>query len=139
MKTHCRLFITLILSSPQVLLAGGAIHKYWVCGVTTYQSIVNGKTQSGQCRANTAYSEPPCREFVVEFDGANGIQPGAPYRQNANGATTNIEINQANGQHSYLHTINKHGEIRTYHGKCNYFEAPANAKIHMEYGLKTQP
>jgi hypothetical protein len=139
MKTHCRLLIALILSLPQTLLAGGgATHKYWVCAVKTYQSSLGGKTQNGQCRANTAYSEPPCREFVVEYNGANGVRPGAPFTQSDGTNAIRIEINKTGGLHTYAHTINKDGGIRTYHGTCSYFEAPANEKIHMDYGLKTQ-
>jgi hypothetical protein len=139
MKTLYRLLIALTFSFSQGLLAGGNTHKYWVCGVTTYHAVVDGNPLQGQCRANTAYSEPPCREFVVEFNGANGVRPGAPYAQSEGATTTRIEINKTNGLHIYTHTINKSGNKWVYNGKCSYFEAPANEKIHMDKGLETLP
>ncbi|MBM4208432.1 MAG: hypothetical protein FJ190_10630 [Gammaproteobacteria bacterium] len=139
MNTSRRIITVLILIASQVVTAGGANHQYWVCGVTAYQSIVGGKTQAGQCSANTAYSQPPCREFVVEFAGANGIRPGASYQQSANGVSTRIEITKADGYYAYNHTINKAGNRWSYQGKCRYFEAPIGEKIHMDHGLKTQP
>ncbi len=137
MKTFNIALAASILTLPPLSYAGGA-HKYWVCGVTTYHAVVGGKSQQGKCQANTAYSEPPCREFMVEFDGANGVRPGAPYEQTLNDASkTRIEINKANGQHAYAHTIEKSGDKWTYNGNCSYFEAPVSEKIHIDNGLKT--
>ncbi len=128
-----------ILALPQLSCAGGgaAVHKYWVCGVTTYHSVVGGKSQQGKCQANTAYSNPPCREFMVEYDGANGIRPGVPYTQDLAGGSTRIEINKENGQYAYNHTVEKSGDKWVYLGNCNYFEAPVSDKVHMDFGLKT--
>lgn len=135
-----RLIITLlILITSQTVLADGASHPYWVCGVTTYQLIVGGKSQSGQCSSNTAYSQPPCREFFVDFAGPDGVRPGAPFNKDENGISTRIEITKANGHFTYSHTINKPGNRWIYQGKCRYFEAPASEKIYMDHGLKTQP
>ena len=136
MKTFSIALAASILTFPLLSCAEG-IHKYWVCGVTTYHAVVGGKPQQGKCQANTAYSGPPCREFVVEFDGANGVRPGAPYQQDSDAATTRIEIDKANDRHTYTHTIEKSGDKWTYNGNCTYFEAPVSAKIHMDNGLTT--
>ena len=122
-------------------------HKYWVCAISAYHSIIDGKRQEGECRANTEYSEPHCRQFVVEFEGDDGVRLGAPFKQtkqlNNPSTTTTIAINKANEQYLYTHTIEKMDVNSTnkwvYKGKCNYFEAPANEKIYMEKGLKTIP
>lgn len=154
MKKHeIAALMLLILIFPQLSLAGSdgsssPIHKYWVCAISSYHSIIDGKRQEGKCIANTEYSEPHCKEFVVEFEGNNGVRPGQPFKQtdqqNNPSTTTTIAINKESGQHLYTHTIEKAGINSTkikwvYNGRCNYYEAPSNEKIYMEKSLKTIP
>jgi hypothetical protein len=153
MKKHEIAVLTLLtFTFPQMSLAGGndsssPTHKYWVCAISSYHSIIDGKRQEGKCNANTEYSEPRCREFVVEFEGDDGVRPGQPFKQTNQqdkpSTTTTIAINKEGDQHLYTHTIEKIGINATnkwvYNGKCNYYEASANEKIYMEKGLKTIP
>ncbi|WP_411727468.1 hypothetical protein [Methyloglobulus sp.] len=164
MKRENITFLIVIISAlPEILLGGdkgpiNPVHKYWSCAITSYNSLVEGKYQEGRCRANTEYSELPCREFFVEFEGADGIRPGVPFKQTighnmqkspstsddefntpTQSTTTTIEINKDKDQYLYTHTIEKTGanfaDKWLYRGKCSYYEASANEKIYMEKGL----
>jgi hypothetical protein len=158
MKTRHIILTALIFAFPNLLLAEnkGAtnpVHKYWTCAISSYHSLVDRKYQETQCSANTEYSEPPCREFVVEYEGTEGIRPGVPFEQTipsfpdqkstmaAQPATTRIEINKKKDQYFYTQTVEHTGISATnkwvYNGKCNYNEAPAKEKIYMDFGLKT--
>jgi hypothetical protein len=99
-----------------------------------------------QCRANTEYSEPPCRPFVVEYEGADGIRPDKPFQQNiklvsGQPATVRIEISKEDSKYVYAHSIEQIGTNAAqkwhYKGVCQYNEAPTQEKIYMDYGLKT--
>ncbi len=157
MKTPSVILMALILAFPNMPLAenNGAVnpvHKYWTCAISSYHSLVNGKYQEAQCRANTEYSEPPCRGFVVEYEGADGIRPSVPYEQKisskpfdksvkaAQPTITKIEINKSKEKFVYTHTVDQTGISGNnkwiYYGTCNYNEASAGEKIHMDYGLK---
>lgn len=163
MKRRSLTFLIAVISAfPEMPLAEdkepNPVHKYWTCAITSYNSLVEGKYQEGRCRANTEYSEPPCREFFVEFEGADGIRPGVPSKQtighnmqkspstsddesNTPMQSTSIEINKHKDQYLYIHTIEKPGVKSTnkwvYNGKCSYYQAPANEKIYMDSGLTT--
>ena len=164
-RRNITFLIAVISAFPEMPLAEdkgliNPVHKYWTCAITSYNSLVEGKRQEGRCRTNTEYSEPPCREFFVEFEGADGIRPGVPFKQTighnmqknpptsghesnnpAQSTTTTIEINKDKDQYLYTHTIEKSGVKPTnkwvYNGKCSYYQAPANEKIYMDSGLKT--
>ncbi len=134
-------------------------HRYWVCSISSYNSFIDGKYQESKCRANTEYSKPPCREFVVEFEGEGGIRPGMPFKQTvgcdmkksplsspneaknqAQSTTTTIQINEKDGQYLYVHTIetdNISKDRWVYQGNCKYYKAPINEKIYLDKGLKT--
>ena len=157
MKTSANSFIPVILAFPVLMLAatkGSAnpVHKYWTCAISSYNSLVDGKYEEAQCRANTEYSDPPCRGFVVEYEGANGIRPDAPYQHRITsepfGKTSKeqqptmikIEINKVENRLVYTHTLEQTGananNKKVYKGLCTYNEAPSTEKIYMDYGLK---
>lgn len=165
MKKHNIVFlITIISAFPQVTFAKdqglkNPVHKFWSCAITTYNTLVDGNYQENKCRANTQYSEPPCREFFVEYEGAEGIRPGVSFKQTivhnmkksssrydelnipTKSTTTTIEIKKDKNQYLYTHTIVatdiKFSNKWFYNGKCSYYEAPVNEKIYMDSGLKT--
>jgi hypothetical protein len=131
------------------------VHKYWTCAISSYSSAVDDNYQKYTCRANTQYSNPPCREFVVEYDGDEGVRPGDSYRAviNQNNAakyndgksqaeTSSIEIKSDKDKYVYTHTVVKTGlkfsSKWVYNGVCHYYEAPASEKIYMDEGLKTE-
>lgn len=158
MKLLTVILIAFTLASPNITLAEnkGSVnptHKYWTCTISSYYSMLNGKHQAAQCLANTEYSEPPCREFVVEYEGPKGVRPNVPYQQKVSPDTfeksakatqpmlAKIEINQDKDNFIYKHTIEQAGASTNnawvYSGVCHYNEAPASEKIYMDYGLKT--
>lgn len=161
MKKQELLFLMATVFVPsQMLLAKDKgldtpTHKFWSCTITSYNSTVDSKYHEDRCMANTQYSEPPCKEFFVEYEGVDGIRPGVPYKQaigqksastrnNENDATTKsttIEIRKDKDQYSYTHTIVEMGNTSTnkwaYNGKCVYFEDPRNEKIYMQKDLDT--
>ena len=128
-------------------------HKYWLCAVSTYRHINQGNDQEYKCRANTEYSEPPCREFLLEFEGVDGIRPGAPFKQTITQSpteqsritqnkliqpvTTTIEINEQGGEFLYTQTVEQAASEWVYKGPCHYYEAPLSEKIYRDKGLKT--
>jgi hypothetical protein len=158
--------ILVMLYFPNVVLAGSnesanPTHKYWVCAISSYYSQIDGKREDGKCRANTEYSEPQCREFVVEYEGEGGVRPGVPYKEISNGhrqdslsnvpndlenqtnsTTTKIAITKENNHYSYAHIIEnttiKSTNQWVYTGKCNYFEAPLSEKIYLQRGLNAE-
>lgn len=122
-----------------------SLHKYWTCAVSSYTVYEAGKGVEHQCRANTEYSKPPCRPFVVEYNGKDGVNLDQPYQQEislASGqpATARIEISKDSGKYVYAHTIEQTGSNALhrwhYKGVCQYNEAPTQEKIYMDYGLK---
>jgi hypothetical protein len=162
MKRHkVMLLILMNFACPRILfaedrVAENSIHKFWFCAIASYNALIEGNYQAGKCRSNTQYSEPPCREFFIEYEGVEGIRPGVPFRQtierklpissSANSAettqstTTTIEINKDKEQFAYVHTIEetvgKFTNKWVYNGKCRYYEAPANEKIYIPKGLE---
>jgi hypothetical protein len=158
MKTSTVILMALVLALPDVSLAenneaANPVHKYWTCAISSYHSLVDGKYQEAQCRSSTEYSEPPCRGFVVEYEGANGVRPNVPYAQKISSRpsdkstqgqqtkTINIDISKAEEKFIYTHTVAQTGANANnkwiYNGLCNYNEAPTSEKIYMDYGLKT--
>jgi hypothetical protein len=158
MKTLTVILMALVLALPEVSLAennqaANPVHKYWTCVISSYHSLVDGKYQEAQCRSNTEYSEPPCREFVVEYEGANGIRPNVPYEQKISSEPSDqstqgqqtksikIGISRAEEKFIYTHTVEQTEASAnnkwTYNGLCSYNEAPTSEKIYMDYGLKT--
>ena len=156
MKISTTLLMVLILTIPKPLLAQNSgtappIHKYWTCAISSYDSWVNGKHQTARCQANTEYSAPPCRGFVVEYEGEKGIRPNVAYIENTTMESLDgiiktmlptvirIEINPVGDQYLYRHTIEQTNGATTnqwvYNGFCQYNEAPAHEKIHMDHGL----
>jgi hypothetical protein len=157
MKKSSLTFMAFVLIWPHFLSAGetgvnNLVHKYWTCTISSYHSMVNGNRKEAQCRANTAYSEPPCRGFVVEYEGANGVSPTHPYESRTSSEAlensantklptmTRIVINRAGEKFYYQQTVQQKGlsgnNEWVYKGVCNYNEAPAGEKIFMDYGLK---
>jgi hypothetical protein len=131
------------------------VHKYWTCAISSYTAEVDGKYQEYSCRTNTEYSNPPCREFVLDYDGDSGVRPGDNYRAVINQSnasthkdgksqaeTSNIEIKSDKDQYVYIHTVVKAGikfsNKWVYTGVCHYYEAPASEKIYRDQGLKTE-
>lgn len=129
------------------------IHKYWICAVSTYRYLNNGNQKEYHCRANTEYSESPCREFYLEFEGPEGIRPSVTFKQtvtsnpkemssfpqNMTGlpVTTTVEIKQQRGEYVFTQIVEQATSKWVYKGHCDYFEAPLNEKIHRDKGLNT--
>ena len=152
--------LTGIFLFPTVLVAGGddpkaTPHKYWVCAISSYYSLVDGKREEGKCRANTEYSEPQCREFYVD-EGEGGVHLGQAYKKtstdnnqmnssnsiNQNSpATITITIDKQDDHYLYKHLIertsNNAADQWVYNGKCTYYEAPMKEKIYLHKGLDT--
>ena len=141
---------TVVIAVALWLYAGeinaDSLQKYWTCTVSSYTVFAGGKGVEHQCRANTEYSEPPCRPFVVEYEGADGIRPDKPFQQNiklvsGQPATLRIAISKEGSKFAYAHSIEPSGadagQKWHYSGVCQYNEAPTQEKIYMDYGLKT--
>lgn len=143
MKTLRFILIPLLIQQSAMALADNesmsdSVHKYWVCGISSYSSIVADQRQDRQCRANTAYSDPPCREFYVEYEGANGIRPDHPFqRTDGENSTVTINITSVNNTVVYSHTVDRSGDQWVYRGQCAFYEAPSGATIHLDQGLVT--
>jgi hypothetical protein len=157
MKKISVTIMAIVLICPHLLSAeetgvNNPVHKYWTCTISYYHSLINGNRKEAQCRANTEYSEPPCRGFVVEYEGANGVRPTHPYERESSSEAfensanaklptkTRIVINKA-GEKFYYHQTVQQKVIGGYNewvykGVCNYNEAPAGEKMFMDYGLK---
>jgi len=158
MKISTFTFLIILLVSCNMARAEetgttNAVHKYWTCTISSYHSLINGRYQQAQCRANTEYSEPPCRGFVVEYEGANGIRPNNSFEQKTLSepydksdkeqlpTIIKIEIGSAENKFVYKHSVQQKAISGVnqwgYDGLCDYNEAPASKKIYMDYGLKT--
>lgn len=163
-RQNITFLIAMIFAFSEMSLAedkglNNPVHKFWSCAITSYNSLVDGKYQEDRCRANTQYSELPCREFFVEYEGAGGVRPGVPFKETIKHkmqkssstddneynipttTTTTIGIRKDKDQYLYTHTIVK-TEIKftnkwIYNGKCSYYEAPVNEKIYLDRGLET--
>jgi hypothetical protein len=148
----------MIFSFPSLLIAedssvNNPLHKFWICAITDYNSLVDGKYQEGKCRANTQYSEPPCREFFLEYEGADGIRPGIDFKKVSEqessstvdgkeqaAQSTTIEIKKDKDQYLYTHSIVKTSSKSTdkwvYNGQCRYYQSPSSEKIYIHNGLE---
>jgi hypothetical protein len=142
-----------IMARAEETETDNSIHKYWTCTISSYHSQINGRHQQAQCLTNTEYSEPPCRGFVVEYEGTKGIRPNSPFEQKTFSepfdqsdktqvpTIIKIEIDSTEKKFVYKHSVQQKafsGVNRwVYDGLCDYNEAPASKKIYMDYGLKT--
>lgn len=156
------LLLLMIVILPQIAYtveqaSDNPVHKYWVCAINRYSTLEDGKYQAHTCRANTQYSEPPCPEFYVDYEGENGVRPGISFEKtiglgntsppdsekNTQTQSTTIEIRTVQGENLYRHsivkTVGKLTNKRVYEGKCEFYQAPSTEKIYMNYGLKTAP
>ncbi|WP_394752870.1 hypothetical protein [Crenothrix sp.] len=159
MKTRMTFLMAMILSLPTLLIAednslNNPLHKFWICAITDYNSLVDGNYQESKCRANTQYSEPPCREFFLEYEGVDGIGSGIDFKKvseqesssivdgeaQATTQSTTIEIKKAKDQYLYSHSIVKTSSKFTdkwlYNGQCRYYQTSSSEKIYIHKGLE---